>query len=140
MRRCAASPRAPRRDWSDGSCWNSAFGSKKNGRCDLHPPFLLRLAQVNKFGAQDLAIFYEHSGHGGASGASGVASTAGIEDQAAAYLRFFGYVGVTVDGYVYGSHGQVFAVVGYGEFEAFVGKERKTVYIRAVVAVVVVVS
>ena len=26
-----------------GSCWDSAFCSKKNGRCDLHPPFLLHL-------------------------------------------------------------------------------------------------
>ena len=41
---------------------------------------------------------------------------------------------------VYGSHRKVFAVVGYGEFEAFVGKERKTVYIGTVVAVVIVVA
>ena len=27
------------------------FGSKKNGRCVVHPPFLLRLVQVNKLGA-----------------------------------------------------------------------------------------
>ena len=82
----------------------------------LHPPFLLRLLQVNKLGAQDLAVLYEHSGHGGASGTSGIAGAAGIEDQAAAYLGFFGYVGVTVDGYVYGSHGQVFAVLGNNDY------------------------
>ena len=87
-----------------------------------------------------MAVFYEHSGHSGASAASGVAGTTRVEDQAAAHLGFFGYVGVTVDGYVYGSHGQVFTVVSYGEFEAFVGKEGQTVYIRAVVAVVVVVA
>ena len=51
-------------------------------------------------------------------------------------MGFFGYVGVAVDGYVYGSHRKVFTVVGYGEFEAFVGEEGQTVYIRAVVAVV----
>ena len=55
-------------------------------------------------------------------------------------MGFFGYVGVAVDGYVYGSHRKVFAVVGYGEFEAFVGKERKTVYIGSVVAVLIVVA
>ena len=39
VRRCAASPRAPRRGWSDGSCWTSAFDSKKNGGCVVHPRF-----------------------------------------------------------------------------------------------------
>ena len=65
-----------------------------------------------------MAVFYEHSGHGGASGASWIAGAAWVEDQAATHLGFFGYVGVAVDGYVYGSHRKVFAVVGYGEFEA----------------------
>ncbi len=48
-------------------------------------------------------------------------------NQAATHLGFFGYVGVTVDSYVHGSHREVFAVVGYGELEAFVGKERQAV-------------
>ena len=38
-------------------------------------------------------------------------------------MGFFGYVGVAVDGYVYGSYRKVFAVVGYGEFEAFEEQE-----------------
>lgn len=65
-----------------------------------------------------MAVFYEHSGHGGASGASWIAGAAWVEDQAAAHLGFFGYVGVAVDGYVYRSHREVFTVVGYGKLEA----------------------
>lgn len=79
-RRFAA--RRPRSPWR--GCLRFLLGLclwlKENGRCVVHPPFLLRLVQVNKLSGQYLAVFDEHSGHGGASAASGVAGAARVED------------------------------------------------------------
>ena len=79
VRRCAASPRAPRR-----GCLRLLLKLvlllKEKREMRFASPVLLRLVQVNKLGTYDLAVVDEHSGHGGASGASGVAGATRVED------------------------------------------------------------